>query len=107
MYSKSYPVRLTQQNVESIQKAFVEIFMSSDHLWIFGSRTDLNKRGGDIDLYIETEFTSQEAFDKKIKFAVLLINTIGDQKIDIVVKYKDAADTDIYMEAKKTGILLV
>ncbi|MDP2193727.1 MAG: nucleotidyltransferase domain-containing protein [Alphaproteobacteria bacterium] len=101
------PIRLPMKTIDLIKKSFKEIFKESDHLWIFGSRVDPKKHGGDIDLYIETQLTSEEAFKRKIKLAVLLVKTIGDQKIDIVLKYDGAEEIDIYNEAKETGVLLV
>ena len=47
-------VRLKEWQIHEIQKAFVASFEKNDHLWLFGSRADLTKKGGDIDLFIET-----------------------------------------------------
>ena len=46
-------------------------------MWLFGSRTDPTKKGGDIDLYIETEI-NEDILRKKLKFLVKLGNEIGD-----------------------------
>lgn len=46
-------IRLEQSDLYSIIQTFKECFEESDHLWLFGSKVDSNKRGGDIDLYIE------------------------------------------------------
>lgn len=49
-----YEIRLTHYQRTAICEAFKNHFGLEDHLWIFGSRTQINKKGGDIDLYIET-----------------------------------------------------
>ena len=60
--------------------------MPDDELWLFGSRADLSKKGGDIDLYIETHAkTVDEAIKRKTDFVWNLEQTIGEQKIDIVL----------------------
>jgi len=79
-----------------------EIFGYSSRIWIFGSRVRQDVRGGDIDIYIETEdFT--DILDKRLDFLVRLKNAVGDQKIDLVVKKPD--DTSpIAIEAKQKGV---
>jgi hypothetical protein len=107
-YSKQYPVRLTQHDIEAIQNAFKNTFGRNDHLWVFGSRADLSKKGGDIDLYVETELNSKEALNQKIKFSVQVFERIGDQKIDIVVNLLQSNHVlDIYKVAQREGIKLV
>lgn len=59
--------------------------MFSESLWLFGSRIDDKKRGGDIDLYIETHLSTEEAVKAKFKFLRLIKDEIGEQKIDVVL----------------------
>lgn len=100
-------MRLTENQVFAIRSAFKMCFKEEDHLWLFGSRADLTKRGGDIDLYVETSLQPLEkAVEAKNKFFIQLIHKLGDQKIDIVIN-NDSSSKLIYDVAKTEGILLV
>ena len=50
-------MRLTQEQVNIIKRAVTDTFGDTASVWLFGSRVDDYKRGGDIDLLIETEET--------------------------------------------------
>lgn len=99
-------IRLTDFQISAIKQAFKECFTEQDHLWLFGSRTDLSKRGGDIDLYIET---TENDFTKVTKmrssFITKLWIKIGEQKIDVVIK-NDDKELLIYKIAREQGIQL-
>jgi len=64
------------------------------------------KRGGDIDLFVDTSYplSINEAINLKSKFRLKLYDMIGEQKIDIVLS-KDK-NRSIEQEIMKTGILL-
>jgi len=64
---------------ENIKKSFGEV-----NIYLFGSRTDDNKRGGDIDLAIDTNISKQEFRKKKSLFLALLMRIDFDYKIDLV-----------------------
>ena len=49
-------MRLTKTQIKAIQDSFFTFFMKGDKIWLFGSRVDDSKKGGDIDLYIETNY---------------------------------------------------
>ncbi len=51
-------------------------------MFLFGSRVDETKKGGDIDLYIKTNAGND--LTHKIKLLVELEKKLGEQKIDIV-----------------------
>jgi len=79
-------MRLTDAQVKAIQDNFFVSFMEGDKIWLFGSRVDDSKKGGDIDLYIETNYSDLFIVTKKeIEFIANLKKIIGDQKIDIVI----------------------
>lgn len=100
-------VRLEPKDLESIIQSFKECFGAHDHLWLFGSRVYLDKRGGDIDLYIEVEhFDFKKAYDQKSQFWIMLQDRLGEQKIDIVVRDPEQ-DLLIYKVARSEGIQLV
>ncbi len=66
-------VRLEEWEIKEIIQSFKECFKENDHLWLFGSRVGFNKRGGDIDLYVEVmNFDSQKVFDQKQNLSTLL-----------------------------------
>jgi len=95
-------MRLTDREKDLIKRAFHEAF-GEGKIYLFGSRVDDTKRGGDIDLYIQTENT-QDMLIKKIDFLVKLKENIGDQKIDVLIS-KDKKSV-IEKEATSSGIEL-
>ena len=99
-------IRLTDFEVLTISKAFRMYFLPNDHLWLFGSRADLSRRGGDIDLYIETHMNVNEISKSKTSFLVKLEKELGEQKIDIVIKSSNF-ELPIYNVAKTEGIKLL
>ena len=46
-------MRLSEKERESIKQAAKEVWGDKATIYLFGSRTDNTKRGGDIDLYIQ------------------------------------------------------
>lgn len=100
-------MRLSEDYIRDIKETFKQYFLPGDHLWLFGSRVDLEKRGGDIDLYIETNYKDiKKVHEAENKFWIDLQDKLGEQKIDIVVKYNDT-ELLIYEIARKEGVLLV
>lgn len=102
-------VRLKPGYLIYIVLPFEQNFASEDHLWIFGSRTNMTAKGGDIDLYVEISETDTEVvYQRKIKFVVALTKKIGEQKIDVIVKMlKSNIQLPIYDEAYNTWVKLI
>ncbi len=72
-------------------------------LYLFGSRTNDTKRGGDIDLFLEIEDKSN-LFKRKISFLSKVKHDLGEQKIDLV--FNEDSERLIEKEARRWGILL-
>ncbi len=101
-------IRLRPKNIEIIKMAFKESFLPGDRLWVFGSRVNLAARGGDIDLYVETEESDLgKVFDMRGNFWVKLQDMLGEQKIDIVVHAKNNEILRIHKVALATGIQII
>ena len=80
-------MRINELYQKTIKNTFNNVF-GNGKIFLFGSRVDDNKRGGDIDLYIipdDDQSTSEELFEKKIKFLSKLQLSLGEQKIDIII----------------------
>lgn len=109
MLKKNPNVRLNPDILSIIQKAFRMHFLINDTLWLFGSRANLMKKGGDIDLYIETNINSPTvATQKKINFLSEILNHIEDQKIDVVLNVRSLNHhLPIYDVAKTEGVKLI
>ena len=100
-------LRLTETQIAHIKRVFGQCFLPQDRLWLFGSRVKTDAKGGDIDLYVETHYTeASKVVDAKLRFLSQLQMAIGEQKIDMVIKYRDY-DMPIYHIAQQEGIRLV
>ena len=95
-------MRLRHSEIEAITSTFKEVFQSGQ-IYLFGSRVDDSLRGGDIDLYIQTD-NIDNLLEKKIEFLVSLKRKIGEQKIDVVIS-RDI-DRPIEQEALNKGVRL-
>ena len=95
-------MRLNQKQLTSIKTNFNNCF-DNGKIYLFGSRVDDTKKGGDIDLYISTQDKKNLSY-KKIQFLAKLKREIGEQKIDVVLDY--GQDRLIDKKAKLEGIEL-
>jgi len=95
-------MRLNQKYIQTIKESFNVIFKSGE-IYLFGSRVDDTKKGGDIDLYLVVD-DKTELFRKKLKFLAKIKKVLGEQKIDVV--FNNDATRLIEKEAKQWGIKL-
>ena len=75
-------MRITEYEKEVIIEAVKNIDPDA-RLWLFGSRADDKKKGGDIDIAIFSDKINKEVM-MKIKVRRFICNRIGEQKIDII-----------------------
>lgn len=97
-------MRLSREIRESVIQYAKEYFGNNIKLYLFGSRVDDNKRGGDIDLLIDTT----EKIDTKaeINFLRAIYKNITSRKIDLLIKTPYKQDKPIYHTAINEGIRL-
>lgn len=100
-------VRLTDEQINKVCQAFKNIFLKDDKLWVFGSRADMQKKGGDIDLFVDTALNVDKVMSAKLNFAKELFLIFDDRKIDIVVRYQGASDQSIYRQAVSSGVQII
>ena len=98
-------MRLLKKEVLHIKNTFLDIFHKGD-VYLFGSRVDDDRKGGDIDLYFDLPetFSTKQLLELKSKFRLALYQVIGEQKIDIIISKNK--DRSIEKEILKTGIML-
>jgi hypothetical protein len=99
-------IRLHDWECQAIVDAFESIFPPGDHLWLFGSRADMTRKGGDIDLFIESSLSLEDVYKKKIDFLIDLDKRIGEQRIDVVTYRFGTPSLPIDVEARQTGVRL-
>ena len=78
-------LRLHPQEIKIIKKIILDVFGESD-IYIFGSRIDLNKKGGDVDIFVIPK-NYENLYEKQIKSKIFLKEALF-RNIDIVV-HKD------------------
>lgn len=93
-------MRLSEKEVRLIKTTVLEIF-SNAKIYLFGSRIDDTKKGGDIDLFIVSD--TENLFEKKIR-TLARLKRILHKPVDIVL-HKDFS-RDIEKEALQKGIIL-
>jgi predicted nucleotidyltransferase len=117
-------MRLSTDQIQAIRQAATAAFGQGTAVWLFGSRVDDAKKGGDIDLLVcpqapayghaaqatpTTNATNtakpQPAFMQKVKMLTLLEQALGERKIDIVVEHPQD-QRPIVEVAHTTGIRL-
>ncbi|NOQ30076.1 MAG: nucleotidyltransferase domain-containing protein [Helicobacteraceae bacterium] len=76
-------MRLSKRIISILQVNIKKSF-GNVNIYLFGSRTNDNKKGGDIDLAIDINVSKQEFRKKKSLFLAMLMRIDFDYKIDIV-----------------------
>jgi predicted nucleotidyltransferase len=94
-------MRLDEQQTRTIKTLVVREFEPDARVWLFGSRVDETRRGGDVDLYVET---SHPELMRELRCKMEIEEAI-DLHVDLIVA-KPGDARPIAHIAKKEGILL-
>ncbi|MES1941993.1 hypothetical protein T5B8_17221 [Salinisphaera sp. T5B8] len=99
-------MRLTDDQRNAIREEVTRVFGPNARVRLFGSRVDDAARGGDIDLYIESEGNAADLLDQELRLHARLLRRLGERRIDIVVHDGRHPLRSIDAEARRTGVPL-
>lgn len=94
-------MRLASRLQKQINKSILSSFGHVD-IFLFGSRVDDAKKGGDIDIAIDTNLSGEQFKRHKIQFIASLVKAGFDLKIDVVSYH--TSDALLREEIHKTAI---
>jgi predicted nucleotidyltransferase len=103
-------MRLTLQERSAIAEAARATLAAGTQVSLFGSRTDDQARGGDIDLLVETPLPmpATELVARRQAFVARLYRLLGERRIDVVIACPAAADTPpVVVSARSQAVELV
>ncbi len=92
--------RIQKLIVDGIRKSF-----GDTEIYLFGSRTDESKKGGDIDIALVLDINKNEFRQKKIQFKKYLFQKGYDLKIDLL-QWNKNIDSLLQKEIETNHVLL-
>ncbi len=92
-------LRLSNEEIQVI-KTIIKKYDPNAKIFIFGSRTDLNKKGGDIDILV---ISNSIDYKQRRKIKVDLLLTLGDRKVDLIIT-ENPEKTEFTKLAYKYGV---
>ncbi len=75
-------MRITEQEAAAIKRVTAEVAGHGAKVYLFGSRTHDNLRGGDIDLLVELAEPTPDKLALAPRTGAMLQFAIGERKID-------------------------
>jgi hypothetical protein len=101
-------MRLSEHEKATLKHAALACFGQGARLRLFGSRADVNRKGGDIDLLIESPLTDPADIAKAhTRFLSQIYTRLGEQKVDVLIDYPGRlSHPPMFQVALQEGILL-
>ncbi|MFZ0257320.1 MAG: nucleotidyltransferase domain-containing protein [Gammaproteobacteria bacterium] len=103
-------MRLTQAQIRLVKDAVARHFGATARVFLFGSRLDDARRGGDFDFYVETDLNDPKTvIDRKLELLAELHATpaFEGEKIDLIIKPAlSGPNPPIYRVAGREGVML-
>ena len=101
-------MRLSRSEIDIIKSAARDVWGDKANVFLYGSRTDDLKKGGDIDLFIKlsNEPDPKEIMLQKADFLAKLEFLLGEQKIDVMVETRYNRQLPVIRTAQLNGIKL-
>jgi predicted nucleotidyltransferase len=98
---------LQPKEVNAIAQAARDAFTPGTAVFLFGSRVDDSKRGGDIDLLVELPETMPpaELVRRRTQFVSRIYRLLNEQRIDVIITTQGQQDSrEVIAAAKREGI---
>ena len=93
---------MTPDQAETVRQKLRRHLGEHARIWLFGSRADDQRRGGDVDLYVEP--TQPAGLVDRLRCSSELADAL-DLQVDLIVQ-QPGRELPIYRIAKKQGVLL-
>ena len=104
-------MRITPREQQAIAEAACATLAPGSRVSLFGSRVDDARKGGDIDLLVETALplTPEEWVHRRSAFVARLYRSIGERRIDVLLAGPQALapPADVLASARRQAIELV
>jgi len=92
-------MRLTTSEANAIREEVRRLDAEAE-LYLYGSRADDTARGGDIDLLVVSD---KLEFRDILRLRIQILDRIGWQQLDLIVRRRDQLNDTIAMLARETG----
>ena len=99
-------MRLTPDQVHAIRQTARRVLGDGTRVSVFGSMARDQSKGGDIDLFFETDVALANRAKTLCQLSGALTLALGDRKIDVILKDASTPPAPIFDIAKRTGVLL-
>ena len=99
-------MRLTEETKNTIIESIRWYFPQVEKIILFGSRVDDSKRGGDIDILVQTPVYSTVVFEEKLRTVAALQLKLGEQRIDLLTTTGTEDNRLIAQNAYRQGVVL-
>jgi predicted nucleotidyltransferase len=99
-------MRLTTDQVQAIRHTAQRVLGVGARVSVFGSRALDSSKGGDIDLFFETDAALGNRAKVLCQLHGALTLALGERKIDVILKDANTPSAPIFDIAKRTGVPL-
>jgi len=99
-------MRLAAEQIGHIVSATRELLGPGARVWLFGSRVDDARRGGDIDLLVESDRHVEQPVWTAAQLSARLQRRLGERRIDVLVSDPTTQPEPIHEVARSEGVLL-
>jgi len=101
-------VRLSAREIQNIRRVLSAVLAeyAQAAAWLFGSRANMQAKGGDIDLFIEVGGDVLDELALMRRLGVAFMKSLGERKIDIVIKGRNTPGSALHQIARSEGVLL-
>jgi predicted nucleotidyltransferase len=95
-------MRLAESEIAAIREEIGRLDPRAE-IYLFGSRVDDTARGGDVDLLVISDALG---FRDVLRLRSGILDRIGWQQLDLIVRRRDQLDDPLAAMAQETGIRL-
>jgi len=101
-------MRLTPFEIETLKQAAHDCFDAGAVVRLFGSRLDDQRKGGDIDVLIDTALENPDQIARAHSlFLARVYARMGEQKVDVLIDYPTRQQQlPVYQLARQSGVVL-
>ena len=99
-------MRLTEEQKHIILDQTADLIGPDAHVWLFGSRTDDQRKGGDIDLLVEVNRVLNDRVLLAARLAARLEYRFHGLPVDVVLKDLATTNQPIHQIARRMGVPL-